>query len=174
MNPSSRRRRAKSRLGNDAGSATVETALVGGILLMLALGIVEFGSAYSVEHTISGLSREGANLAARGTSLGESISVVMENGEDLNLDARGGAIASRIKVEDGSAVVEDQIASGAYAGQSRIADEGDPVPGAAAWGLSEGQIVYVMEVFYDYEAITPFAALTGTLVPEELYERAIF
>lgn len=161
-------------LREETGTATLETALVGGILLSLALGIIEFGSAFSAEHTLSGLSREGANLAARGTSLDESIDVVMENGEDLNLDSRGGAIASRVVIENGSAVVEEQVASGSYAGQSRVADEGDPVPEAGAWGLREGQTIYVMEVFYNYEAITPFASLTGTLVPDVLYERAIF
>jgi hypothetical protein len=158
----------------DAGTATVETALVGGILLMLALGIVEFGTAYSAAHTLSGLSREGANLAARGTSLGESIEVTMENGSDLGLSARGGAIASRIVMEDGTPVLEEQVASGSYAGQSRIGNAGDEVPSAAGWGMRDGQIVYVMEVFYDYEAVTPFNALTGVVVPEVLYERAIF
>jgi hypothetical protein len=158
----------------DAGTATVETAIVGGILLMLALGIVEFGSAFSAAHTLSGLSREGANLAARGTSLGESIAITLENGGDIGLTARGGAIASRIVMEDGSAVLEEQVASGGYAGQSRIADPDEVVPQAGAWGMSEGQIVYVMEVFYNYDAVTPFNALTGVVVPEVLYERAIF
>jgi hypothetical protein len=165
--------RFTNRLG-DAGTATVETAIAGGILLVLALGIVEFGSAYSAAHTLSGLSREGANLAARGTSLAESVAITIENGSDVGLAARGGAIASRIVVEDGSIVIDEQVASGGYTGQSRVADSGEEVPGAGAWGLNEGQIVYVMEVFYDYAAVTPFAVLTGVVVPEELYERGIF
>jgi hypothetical protein len=77
-------------------------------------------------------------------------------------------------MEDGSAVLEEQVASGSYAGQSRIGNAGDEVPSAAGWGMRDGQIVYVMEVFYDYEAVTPFNALTGVVVPEVLYERAIF
>jgi hypothetical protein len=165
--------RSTNRLG-DAGTATVETAIAGGILLVLALGIVEFGSAYSAAHTLSGLSREGANLAARGTSLAESVAITIENGSDVGLAARGGAIASRIVVEDGSIVIDEQVASGGYTGQSRVADSGEEVPEAGAWGLNEGQIVYVMEVFYDYAAVTPFAVLTGVVVPEELYERGIF
>src|SRR5687767_2694116 len=131
---SSTPRRGRRGLG-DAGTATVETAIVGGMLLMLALGVVEFGSAYSAAHTLSGLSREGANLAARGTTLGESIAVTMENGGDLGLSERGGAIASRIVMEDGTPVLEEQVASGSYAGQSRIADPGEDVPGATAWGM---------------------------------------
>jgi hypothetical protein len=167
-------RRLGARFAAAAGTATLETALVGGILVTMALGVVEFGNAFSAKHTVASLSREGANLAARGTTLGESIAVVLENGADLGLASRGGAIASRLEVDDGTATVEEQVASSGYAGQSRMAGVGQPVPEAALWGLREGQIIYVMEVYYNYEAVTPFTAVTKIVVPSVLYERAIF
>jgi hypothetical protein len=55
-----------------------------------------------------------------------------------------------------------------------MGDVGDDALGVENWDLQDGQAVYVMEIFYDYEQLTPFGALVDVAVPDGLYERAVF
>ena len=52
------------RLPSDRGAAAVEFALVMPVLLMLVVGIAEFGRAYNVQTTLSGAAREGVRVMA--------------------------------------------------------------------------------------------------------------
>lgn len=148
--------------------------MVSGILLMMVMGIVEFGNAFSAAHTLTSLSREGANLAARGTSLNESVNVVLTNGTSLQLSSKGGAIATRLVVQGGTPQVAAQVASSGYAGASQLGNVGAAAQGVDTWGLVDGQSIYVMELFYNYDQITPFGNLVQFAIPGLLYERAVF
>lgn len=152
----------------------LEFALTGAMLLMMVLGVVEFGNVYSAVHTLTSLSREGANLAARGATLQQALDNVLANGGDLNLSSRGGAVVSRVAVHDGTARVEAQVASAGYEGHSQLGAAGGNAANVEPWGMQEGQTVYAVELFYRYEAITPFEAVAGFGVPDTLYERGIF
>jgi hypothetical protein len=163
-----------SRTRGERGNALIETVLVSMILLGMVLGIVEFGTALSREHTLTSLSREGANLAARGSSLGESVDVVMTNGSTIGLASKGGAIATRIIVTAGAPLIVGQSASVGYGGLSHVGNVGDTATGMDDWGLVDGQSVHTMEVFYTNDQITPFGSLMGVFVPTQLYERAVF
>jgi Flp pilus assembly protein TadG len=48
----------------DRGAAAVEFALVVPVLLLLVLGIAEFGRAYNIQTTLSGAAREGVRSMA--------------------------------------------------------------------------------------------------------------
>jgi Flp pilus assembly protein TadG len=48
----------------DRGAAAVEFALVVPVLLLLVLGIAEFGRAYNIQTTVSGAAREGVRTMA--------------------------------------------------------------------------------------------------------------
>lgn len=161
-------------LASDRGTATLETALVSSLLLTLALGVVEFGNAHSVSHTLTSLSREGANMAARGETLDEAVAIVLHNGASIDLAGRGGAVASRVVMEGSTPRVKGQSASAGYAGKSQLGVPNDAITGFDDWGLADGQTIYVVELFYPYAPVTPFGALVGFTVPEVLYERAIF
>lgn len=163
-----------TRLRDERGTAVVEAALVTALLGALALAVIEFGNAYSQAHTLTSLSREGANIAARGTELNEAIAIVMTNGDEVNLVSHGGAVGTRIEVIDGTPEVVEQVASSGYSGRSMIGEVGDPAQGVATWDLVEGQTVYAMELFLDYQELTPFAAFAEIALPEVLYERAVF
>jgi Flp pilus assembly protein TadG len=52
------------RTRGERGAAAVEFALVVPVLLLLVLGITEFGRAYNVQTTLSGAAREGARAMA--------------------------------------------------------------------------------------------------------------
>ena len=58
-------------MDGERGAAVVEFALVVPILLMLLVGIIEFGRAYNVMISIQGASREGARALALGRPAGE-------------------------------------------------------------------------------------------------------
>ena len=148
--------------------------MVASLLILMVLGVVEYGNAFSAVHTLSSLSRESANLAARGATLQQAIDAALVGGSEMGLASRGGVVASRIAMRDGAPLVEDQAASPGYAGGSRLGDPGDPAPDAGDWGLVEDQIVYTVEIFYGYEPVTPFQGAFGLGIPETLYERGIF
>lgn len=164
----------KSQLSDTRGTAIVETAMVVTILLALALGVVEFGNALSREHTITSLSREGANLAARGATLQEAVDVTMTNGTSIGLSSRGGVVATRVQVMGGTPQVMEQKSSVGYASVSRVGKVGAKASGMDQWGVVDGQSLYVVEVFYDYNQITPFGRVVNVVVPSQLYERAVF
>ena len=52
----------------DRGAAMVELAFVLPVLMMLLVGIIEFGGAYSAQVSIQGAAREGARALALGES----------------------------------------------------------------------------------------------------------
>ena len=58
-------------MDGERGAAVVEFALVVPILLMLLVGIIEFGRAYNIMISIQGASREGARALALGRPAGE-------------------------------------------------------------------------------------------------------
>jgi len=170
MNRSSRRHR---RLGT-SGQAVAEFALVLPLLLFLFLGMVEVGNALTVAHTLSKLSREGANIASRGTSLDTVLTVVASAGRDIHLELRGGSVVSRIEVRRDGPMVLAQVASAGYETQSRLGVVGASPVSFASYGLERGTTHYVVEVFYRYEPITPFARLFQSALPDPIYERAVF
>jgi hypothetical protein len=159
---------------DERGTALVEFAFVGSLLLMMVLGVIEYGNVFSDVHTLTSLSREGANLAARGATLSDAVANVLANGSDVHLAERGGVVASRLAVRNGGARVEEQVASPGYSGQSRVGLAGGPAQNVASWGLQDNQTVYAVEIFYRYEAVTPCESVVGFGVPDTLYERAVF
>jgi hypothetical protein len=168
-------RTGRRRLAADErGTAIVEFAIVTPLLLMLVLGVIEYGNVFSNVHTLASLSREGANLASRGATLPVVVDNVMSSGADIALSGRGGVVASRLIVSGGVAKVDEQVSSTGYAGKSHVGAAKGPATGTGTWGLQEGQIVYVVELFYRYDTVTPLEAVVGIGVPDTLYERGIF
>jgi hypothetical protein len=170
MSPSNRNRV----LWDRRGQALAEFALVLPLLLLILLGLVEYGRMISVSHSMSRVSREGANIASRGTGLDTVLAVVLKNSADIGLPARGGAIVSRIRVDRSVPVVLQQIAAPGLEGKSRIGDEGTQVDVLVGLGLDEGSTHYTVEMFYDYRTITPLPRIVERLFPVDLYDRAVF
>ncbi|WP_153505868.1 TadE family protein [Cumulibacter manganitolerans] len=50
--------------GRDRGAAAVEFALVVPVLILIVVGIIEFGRTYNVQTTLSGAAREGVRVMA--------------------------------------------------------------------------------------------------------------
>ena len=156
------------------GQAMVEAALMAPILLLLLLGLIESGNGLSIKHKMATLSREGANIAARGTSLQQTLDVVMNNGDEIQLSESGGAIITRVIVKDGDPVIDAQLAFSGFENSSRLGLPDSIVVALQALNLVDGQSFHAVEILFEYEPLTP----VGNFLPggwtDEVYERAIF
>jgi len=161
-------------LPSDSGQGVAEFALALPIILIILLGMVEFSNAYDRVHGLAGLSREGANIAARGTALSEVLTTVVANGETLDMGANGGAIVSRLVVQQGQPVVMAQIATDGYDKKSRLTDADVAAKWISTAGFAEGSTHFTVEVFLTYEPLTPLSVLYQAVTPDVLYERAVF
>jgi hypothetical protein len=159
---------------DNRGQGLVELVITLPILLLLALGLIEVGRAIEADHVISGLTREGANLASRGSTLAEAVTVTRANQAASGLGTDGGVIASRIEVSGGVPRVVAQEASAGYAGLSRVADADSVATPYAAAGLLDGGRYYVVEIFVPYVPITGFDRLVPGMIPGTLYDRTLF
>ncbi|MFQ5528800.1 MAG: TadE/TadG family type IV pilus assembly protein [Gemmatimonadota bacterium] len=161
-------------LRDDSGQEIAEMALILPFLLLLVLGIVEFGSIFGTSHSLTSLGREGANIAARGAPLDTVNALMLENGSEIDLAGHGGSITSRVVVQDSVPTIQDQVATDGYTDQSRLGRPGQPAEGLTRLAGAEGASFYVVELFYDYDDRTPLRRLLGSTVPEVLYSRAVF
>ena len=96
------------------GQALAEFALALPIVLFLFLAMVEIGNALAVSHNLSRLSREGANIASRGTSLDTVLSVLAETGQDIKLAGRGGSVVTRVEIQEDGPLILSQVATAGY------------------------------------------------------------
>lgn len=160
-------------LGRD-GQAVLEAAMVVPLLLTLLLMVIEAGNGLSIKHRMTVLSREGANIASRGSTLPESLDAVMLGGGDILLSELGGAIVTRIVVEDGEPVIEGQSAAVGYEGRSRLGLPDSLASSLQPLALAEGQVLHAVELFLDYRPITPVGSVLPGGVVDEIYDRAIF
>lgn len=170
-----RTRAVLGRLRHDErGQGLAELAIALPILLLLAFGILEVGRLLEQQHTISGLTREGANLASRGGTLEQALTTTRTNQVATGLGPDGGVIVSRVVVENGLPRVAEQVASDGFALSSRVALPDSIASPYLTSGLREGQRYYVVEMFVPYQSFTPFGSLLENVVPEVLYDRSLF
>lgn len=156
------------------GQELVELALVLPFLLAVLLGILEFGHMIDSRHTLSVLSREGANIASRGASLQEALDVTLQNGGDISLGSLGGGVVSRVRIQDDTPWVTEQVHSEGYANHSRLGPAGRPATSISSLDLPNGKNVFVVELFYDYQDLTPLGGFLRGVVADTMYDRALF
>ena len=144
------------------------------VLLLLLLGVIEAGNGLSIKHKMAVLSREGANIAARGTSLSETMNVVMLGGDEIELSSKGGAVITRIIVIDGDPVIDAQLGINGYEVSSRLGMLDSIAAPLQTLDLVEGQIFHAVEIIFDYEAMTPLGGIFPAGLTDQIYERAFF
>ena len=159
---------------NEQGQDLVEMTILLPVLLLVVFAVIEFGSMLDSQQSMSLLTREGANIASRGEDLNTVLNVTMQNGSELQLDTRGGAVLSRILVENATATIEQQVASAGYASSSQMGAPGDEVPSITGINMVDGSRVHVMEIFYARPTLTPLAAFFSGTIPDVLYDRSVF
>jgi Flp pilus assembly protein TadG len=77
----------KKQKRDDRGAAMVEFALILPVLLMLVMGIIEFGRAYNIQVSIQAAAREGARDLALRQSSGQVDSAVRAAAPSVSIDS---------------------------------------------------------------------------------------
>jgi Flp pilus assembly protein TadG len=183
------------------GQAMVEFAMVIPLILMLLLGVIEGGYALLDQHVVTKLSREGANLISRDTSLQDALSAMKTmTTSPVNFDASSRVIFSVIMKGQtvGTAnynkdFLYQRYSYGAIAGASKVTTVGSgsfgPAPEYQAVNADSdanlrvtnmpvtiaapGGMIYITEIYSTHKVITPFDKL-GVTMPRTLYSIAYF
>lgn len=157
------------------GVAAIEMAFFLPVLLMILLGIIDFSRAIHFDNILIHMSREGANLAARGGSRSspqDVISALSQTAQPLTMASSGMIYITRAEGQaDGSARVTEQYraAQGDSSIDSRLftcsAWDGNnacQIPVGAGpvinlgTPLTPGSVVNIVETEYEMELVTGF------------------
>jgi len=160
-----------------AGQAAVEFALIAGLMLLLVCMVIDFCRAIHDEQLMSNLSREGSNLASRGTTLSDSAAAVIGGSSSLDLGDSGEVIITSVTNINHVYTITDQFSEGKSSQTSKVGTAVGAtatMPASAASALQLGQTLYVTEIFYSYQPITPIQNLVKILMPSTLYQVAYF
>jgi Flp pilus assembly protein TadG len=166
------------RLEDERGAALIELALCLSMLLVLVFGIIDFSQIILDHEVMSGLSRQGSDLASRGTSLTDTVSALGIQGASLNIGTKGRIILTAVTDVNGNFQIIGQaesptgisITSAVGSGVGNAAS----MPSSANYVLQAGQTLYVTEVFYSYTPMTPIGSFLKTSLASTLYESAYF
>ncbi len=179
---------------SQSGQALVEFTLVTFIVLFLLFGMIDFCRAISTRQVIINLSREGANLAARGSvasstdaAISNAISGVIGEASPLNINSSGQVIISAVFNTGNSYVITNQVSEGALNQASKIgvlnARGGAvnmPIAANTAGAVPQSnQTTFVAEIFYNFTPVTPLGNvavgnLRGFTVTNQFYDAAYF
>ena len=99
LRPVSRSRlRGTARLLDERGQSLIEGAVVLPLLMVVAFGVVEVGSAIRDDQVVTRLSREGSNLISRGTTLEDAAAAMAAmSGEPLDFRSNAKVIFTVLK-----------------------------------------------------------------------------
>ncbi len=172
------------RLEDERGAALIELALCMSMLLILVFGLIDFSQIIFDNQVMTGLTREGSDLASRGgTSQGSSLADVVSalgiQGASLNIATRGRIFVTAVADDvNGNPKIVDQAESPTGISVTSAVGSGigsaATMPSSAATVLQAGQTVYVTEVFYSYTPMTPIGNFLKTSLVSILYDAAYF
>jgi len=176
------------------GSSAVEFALILPVIIVIALGIIEFGNFFTARFIIINAAREGASLASRDAKEAAELITLMQNAATpLNLQSKGRIYIRRIRAGQTASRPNPRLdtSSSAQAGALNVPSS---VAGAQ-FGLTDAvydRLVFdnaqmtsdisevtVVEVFYHYFPITPLPSLIPGLLSGDaggriMSSRAVF
>jgi Flp pilus assembly protein TadG len=185
------------------GQALVEFAFVMPLIVLVALGVIEFGYALLDQHVVTKLTREGSNLISRDTTLGDAVTAMRSmSTRPVDFNTRSRVIFSVLKkVSTTGAANYDQVVlyqrheSGSLTGTASalqmrgsgtfgsspdfVAQNSDSNTGLQIANLpsyldvTRGGLVYVTEIYTTHTLLTPLDRV-GVTVPNTLYSIAYF
>ena len=161
----------------ESGQAAMEFALIATLMLLIFSMVIDFSRAIHDVQVMAGLSRQGSNLASRGTSLSDSAAAVLAGDSAMNLNSNGEVIITSVTNINRVLTITDQVSQGNVSKTSKVGKgvgNRATVPTSAAAMLQPGQTIYITEIFYSYQPITPIKNLLKFAMPSTLYQVAYF
>jgi Flp pilus assembly protein TadG len=167
----------KRNRAHESGQAMLEFAIIASLIITLVFALIDFGRAFNSLQVMIGLSRQGSNLASRGDTLTASAAAVVSGDAPLDLTANGEVIVTSVTNNSGSNLITGQTSQGGISQTSKVGTGVGAVatvPASVVAMLQPGKTVYITEVFYSFQPITPIGSLLGVVMPSTLYEAAYF
>ena len=190
------------KLSSCRGQSVVEFAFLMPLVLVVALGVVEFGYALLDQHVVTKLSREGSNLISRDTTIDDAVTAMRSmSTRPVDFTTRSRMIFSVLKkgattntVNYDQVILYQRHEYGSLAGTSGlrmrgagtfgngpdyVASNSDSNAGLqianlpAYLDVTRGGLVYVTEIFTTHNLLTPLDRF-GVTVPNTLYSIAYF
>jgi Flp pilus assembly protein TadG len=178
-----------SRSRDRSGQALVEFMFVAVILLVMLFGMIDFCRAISTRQVLINLSREGANIAARGPgdiadSMSNAVQAVITAANPLDITANGRVIVTAVFNSNGTFRITNQLSSGALTSASSkigvVNATGNAVklpdtPSTAGTIPQPNQTLFATEVFYAFKPTTPIGQLINiSMTNAPMYDAAYF
>ena len=148
------------------------------VLVLLFFGLIDFGRIIQNRLILINLSREGSNLASRGTTLPNAVTGVINDAQPFNMD-NGRVIVSSVFNSNGTYLVTAQAMGGGLSGMAapsligRVGGQAT-LPVTAVPLPQPNQYLYVTEVYMAFRPLTPIGTLLQWTVPSVLYDVAYF
>jgi Flp pilus assembly protein TadG len=178
MATSQHHRSVSNRVRTDhSGQAMLEFAIIASLIITLVFALIDFGRAFNSLQVMIGLTRQGSNLASRGDSLTASAAAVVSGDAPLDLTDNGEVIVTSVTNSSNTNLITGQVSQGGISQVSKVGTgvgSVATVPASVAAMLQPGQTVYITEVYYSFQPITPIGSLLGVVMPSTLYEAAYF
>jgi len=176
------------------GAALIELAIILPLLFLLVFGVFEFGRAIHAKNIITNMSREGANLASRTSSTTQEImNAIASTAQPLAMTTNGMLFITEVRGQGSDPTVprvtaQHRLTGGSYQPSSRTwsgcshwADgecldnfddltDDDAEADLKGLVLKDHEIVFAVEVFYDYQPIIAYVMKDSL----QLYSLAVF
>jgi uncharacterized protein (UPF0333 family) len=192
----------RDRLKDSRGQTILEFSIVMPIILLLVLGVVEFGFALLDQQVVTKLTREGSNLISRNSSLDDA-KTALRTMATRPVDFTNGSVMIFSVLKRGGTpstanfqkiILYQRTSTGNGSGSSKLLTSGNGsfrgAPDYEALNSDtdtrlqitnvpnnlitvDGGLMYVTEIWTRHTLITPFHAF-GARLPENLYSIAYF
>jgi Flp pilus assembly protein TadG len=171
--------RATNLAAQQPGQAILELALMAPLLCLILFAIIDYSRALNFEQEMVDLTRQGSNMASRGTTLSAAATSLAQNSAPLNLTQNGLVIISSVARVNNVDTITGQSTSGALSLSSKVGNGVNSkatVPSAVddIFTNNSGQTIYVTEVFFTFQQLTPIAKMWNLALPATLYQVAYF
>lgn len=176
MSNNRRYNRSCTRWENHSGQALVEMSLMALVLMGVLFAIIDFGRVVHLKQILINVSREGANLSSRGTDMTNALAAVVISAQPLDIDSHGYIILTKVQRDgNGVARVTEQVMRGGAPASSRIGRVGGGSVNLPNSSIPpNNQNLFISEVFYAFEGITPIGSLMRFSLPPRFYDVSYF